>query len=178
MSLVEAEDGPHAEPPPRPAKPLEHRRVSVSLLFTISVLVGVVVSVYALFPVRHNVLMTQALAAHRDAPSWDLTAPSAGELRAWATGAVGKDAPLPRADVAVVGARVVEIFDRPAALIRLRVGGDEVTYLIQHARGIAPDHEERAEGELRAVGWRHGAWTCIGVGPAASAAGWLAAIGG
>ncbi|HEU4732679.1 MAG TPA: hypothetical protein VFT22_32510, partial [Kofleriaceae bacterium] len=146
MKLVEAESTGPVEgdaalvTPPRPP----HRRVSVSLVFTLTVLVGTVVTIYAMFPARNNVLVTEALERHRDAsPAWDLVAPGPAELRAWAIGVVGKDPPLPGEGTAsgppVVGAARLQILNRAAALIRIRIGGDEVTYLVQHARGIAPD---------------------------------------
>jgi len=76
MKLVEAESTGPVEgdaalvTPPRPP----HRRVSVSLLFTLTVLIGTVVTIYAVFPARHNLLLTQAIARHREASStWDLS---------------------------------------------------------------------------------------------------------
>ena len=30
---------------------------------------------------------------------------------------------------------------------------------MQHARGIAPEHTERKDGDLRAVAWRNGPFT-------------------
>ena len=180
MKLVEAESTGPVEgdealvTPPRPP----HRRVSVSLLFTLTVLVGTVVTIYATFPARHNVLLTDAIELHHDAsPAWDLVAPSPSQLRAWVIGAVGKDVPLPAdGTTAVIGARRLEILSREAALIRLRVGSDDVTYLVQHARGIAPERSERADGALRAMAWRKGAFTIVAVGPDASAASWRAAL--
>lgn len=176
MKLVEAEavgpiEGEDAiVTPPRPP----HRRVSVSLLLTLAVLVGTVVAVYAIFPPRHNMLVTEAIAKHRDPPAaWDLVAPSTAELRAWAIGAAGKDVPLPAASARVIGAKRIEMWDRGAALIRVAVGGDEVTYLVQHVRGIAPERVERTDGDLRAVAWAHGPFSCVAVGPAASAGAWL-----
>lgn len=182
MKLVEAESEGPVEgdaaliTPPRPP----HRRVSVSLLFTLSVLIGTVVTIYEVFPARDNVLVTEAIARHRDqAVVWDLPTPTPTELRAWAIGVVGKDVPLPQASVPIVGARRIDIFNRHAALIRLQLAsGDQVTYLVQHARGIAPDHNERVDGDIRAIAWRRGAFTCIGVGPDASAKTWLALLGG
>jgi hypothetical protein len=181
MKLVEAESTGPVEgdaalvTPPRPP----HRRVSVSLLFTLTVLIGTVVTIYAVFPVRNNVLVTEAIEHHRDAsPAWDLPAPNPAELRAWLLGVVGKDAPLPGDGVAgapsVIGAARLNILNRAAAVIRVRVGSDEVTYLVQHARGIAPEHSERQDGELRAVAWRAGPYTVVAVGPDASAASWRA----
>jgi hypothetical protein len=183
MKLVEAESTGPVEgdaalvTPPRPP----HRRVSVSLLFTLTVLIGTVVTIYATFPARHNVLLTDAIAFHQEAsPSWDLAAPSASQLRAWMIGAVGKDVPLPgegsTATTAVIGARRIEILSRAAALIRLRVGDDDVTYLVQHANGIAPERSERLEGPLRAVAWRTGPFTIVTVGPDATAASWRTAF--
>ncbi len=177
MKLVEAEavgpvEGDDAlVTPPRPP----HRRVSVSLLFTASVLIGTVVTIYAVFPPRDNVLVTEAIAQHRDSSSWELTAPTEAELRAWAIGVVGSDPPLPAG--AILGARHIQVFHRGVAVIRVKVGGDDVTYVIQRARGIAPDHRERDDGDLHAIEWRRGAFACIAVGPAASAATWAKAIG-
>jgi hypothetical protein len=183
MKLVEAESTGPVEgddalvTPPRPP----HRRVSVSLLFTLTVLVGTVVTIYAMFPARDNVLVTEAIEWHREpSPTWDLTAPSPAELRAWMTGVVGKDAPLPGEGTSVtpviLGARRLEIFKRAAALVRVRVGSDDVTYLVQHARGIAPERSERRDGELRAVAWRKGPLTVVVVGADATAASWRAAF--
>jgi hypothetical protein len=183
MKLVEAEstgpvEGDDAQvTPPRPP----HRRVSVSLLFTLTVLVGTVVTIYAMFPARNNVLVTEAIERHREPnPVWDLSAPNPAELRAWAIGVVGKDAPLPgegtSATSTIVGARRLEILNRAAALIRLRVGDDDVTYLVQHARGIAPERSERQDGTLRAVAWRKGPFTIVAVGPDATASSWRAAL--
>jgi len=183
MKLVEAESTGPVEgddalvTPPR----LPHRRVSVSLLFTLTVLVGTVVTIYAMFPVRNNVLMTEAIEHHREAnPTWDLLAPNPAELRAWVIGVVGKDVPLPGEGTSVppviIGARRLDILKRAAALIRVRIGNDEVTYLVQHARGIAPEHSERQDGDLRAVAWRKGLLMIVAVGPEATAASWRAAF--
>ena len=182
MKLVDAEatgpiEGDDAlVTPPRPP----HRRVSVSLLVTLSVLIGTVVTIYEVFPARHNVLVTEALARHRDvSPVWDLTAPiAAGELRAWVIGVAGTGVPLPGPSAIAIGARGLDVLNRNAALIRFKIGDDEVTYLVQHARGIAPDHGERRDGDLRAVAWRRGPFSCIAVGPDATAKTWLAVLGG
>ena len=97
MKLVEAESTGPVEgddalvTPPRPP----HRRVSVSLLFTLTVLIGTVVTIYAMFPARHNLLMTEALALHREPPAWDLNAPSGDEARGWLIGVVGNNPPMP-----------------------------------------------------------------------------------
>jgi len=185
MKLVEAESTGPVEgdaalvTPPRPP----HRRVSVSLVFTLTVLVGTVVTIYAIFPARHNLLMTEAIAQHRglDAAgaagaAWDLAAPTRDALRAWMIGAIGKDAPLPGEAAAVLGARQLDILNRTAALIRLRIGDDEVTYLVQRARGIAPEGAERVDGALRAVAWRRGRFTVVAVGADAAAARWRPAL--
>jgi hypothetical protein len=190
MKLVEAESTGPVEgdaalvTPPRPP----HRRVSVSLVFTLTVLVGTVVTIYAMFPARHNLLMTEAIARHQDlgaagaaGAAWDLVSPTRDALRAWMIGAIGKDAPLPGEGATVIGARQLDILNRAAALIRLRIGDDEVTYLVQRARGIAPEGAERVErGEtgaaLRAVAWRRGRFTVVAVGADATAARWRAVL--
>jgi hypothetical protein len=183
MKLVEAESTGPVEgdaalvTPPR----LPHRRVSVSLLFTLTVLIGTVVTIYAMFPARNNVLVTEAIERHRDTnPTWDLAAPNPAELRAWMIGVVGKDVPLPGEGTtltpAVIGAQRLRILNRAAALVRVRVGDDDVTYLVQHARGIAPERSERQDGPLRAVAWRKGPFTVVVVGPDATAPRWRAAF--
>ncbi len=178
MKLIEAEQTGPVEgedaivTPPRPP----HRRVSVSLLFTLAVLVGTVVAVYTAFPARHNVLVTEAIDRHREPPTWDLVSPSAAELRAWAIGVVGKDAPLPAGKP--LGARRIELFNRGAALILVRVDGGDITYLVQHARGVPPEHQDRIEGDLRAVAWTKGKFVCVAVGPAATSSAWLRQITG
>lgn len=179
MNLVEAEqvgpvegDAPLVTPPRPP-----HRRVSVSVVFTLMVLIGTVVVIYITFPARHNVLMTEAIERHRDvSPVWDLTSPSPAELRAWVIGFAGKDAPIPERTTAIHGARRIEILDRDAALMRLQIGDDAVTYLCQRARGISPAKSQRTDGDLQAFARRKGAFTCVAVGAAATAASWHAAF--
>jgi hypothetical protein len=180
MKLVEAEaEGPvegedAIVTPPRPP----HRRVSVSLVFTLSVLIGTVVTIYVVFPARKSVLVEEALDRHREAtPAWDLAAPTLPELRAWAIGVVGPGVPLPIAEpMKIVGARRLHVLNRNAALVRLDVDGAAITYVVQHARGIAPRRDERHEGDLRAVAWWRGPWSCAAVGPEATAQAWLRAI--
>ena len=178
MNLVEAEsvgpvegDAPLVTPPRPP-----HRRVSVSLLFTLTVLIGTVVTIYMTFPARNNVLVTEAIAQHRLAQTWDLVDPTATEVRAWAIGIAGKDVPLPHASTKILGARRIEILNRDAALLRLDVGGVEVTYLFQHARGIAPKSSDRKDGDVHAIAWRRGKFTCVAVGPEATLATWRTAF--
>jgi hypothetical protein len=127
------------------------------------------------FPARHNVLLTEAIAQHGHEQAWDLTSPTLPELRAWSIGVVGKDAPLP--ELAPIGARDVEILDRRAALMRVSVGGEEVTYLVQHARALGPARAERVEGDLLAIAWRRGKFSCVVVGPKTSSDKWLAPFG-
>jgi hypothetical protein len=185
MKLVEAESTGPVEgddalvTPPRPP----HRRVSVSLLFTLTVLIGTVVTIYVVFPARNNLIVTEAIEHHRDpGVTWDLASPSLAELRAWMIGVVGKDPPLPgdgaQARPPIIGARRVELLRRATAVIRVRVGDDEVTYLVQHARGFAPEHTERVDGALRAVAWRRGPFTVVTVGDEATASRWRAALRG
>jgi hypothetical protein len=180
MHLVEPEEvGPIEGDDPRVTPPRPpHRRVSVSLLFTLSVLIGLVVTIYLVLPARHNVLVTEAVERHRDTDvTWDLDAPTLPELRAWTIGLIGKDVPLPAEATKVIGARRVQVLNRDAALMRLQIGADQVTYLVQRARGIAPQHAEQHDGDLLATAWRKGKYTCVAVGPDHDAATWLAAFG-
>jgi hypothetical protein len=179
MSLVEAEaTGPVEgdEPlitPPRPP----HRRVSVSLLFTLTVLTSTVVAIYLVFPVRHAALRDEAIARHRaTGVTWELTAPPSSELRAWWYGVVGNEAPLPRGATEIVGARRIEVMGRDAGVIRFRLGNDEVTYVAQRARTVAPKRSVWRDHGLRAIEWRQGPYVMIAVGPDASAEVWHAAI--
>ncbi len=178
MNLVEAEavgpvegDAPLVTPPRPP-----HRRVSVSLVFTLTVLIGTVVAIYMTFPARNNILVTEAIAQHRVPQTWNLTNPTTAEVRAWAIGFAGDDAPLPPASAMVTGARRIEILNRDAALMRLKVGDDDVTYLIQRARGFAPHSSDRQDGDLHALAWRRGKFTCVAVGPEATLSTWRPAF--
>ena len=83
-------------------------------------------------------------------------------------GVAGKDAPLPPLDdpsIAIVGARQIDVLDRRTAVVRLTVSGEPVTYLVQHARGIAPKRTERTNGTVRAIAWRKGAFAMAVTGP-------------
>lgn len=158
---------------PRPL----HRRVSVSLLLTLSVLIGTVVTIYVVFPARHGVLMDEAVARHREAqPAWDLTAPPAPELRAWAIGVVGKDVPLPPPSLPVIGARRIELLKRHVAIVRVKVGDDEITYAVQHSRSASPEHGDRVDGDVRAVLWHQGNYACVAVGPEKTASTWMPVV--
>ncbi|MGE3548121.1 MAG: hypothetical protein AB7L28_29640, partial [Kofleriaceae bacterium] len=156
MSLVEAEatgpvegDAPLVTPPRPP-----HRRVSVSLLFTLTVLTSTVVLIYLLVPTRYDTLMDLAMARHREPGSgWDRHAPSQEELRAWWYGAVGKDVPLPPGIERVSGFRQLQVFDRPASLVRMQVGPDVVTCLVQRSHSVAPKYSERKQASARAIAW-------------------------
>jgi len=175
MHLVEAEDvGPiegdaPAVTPPRPP----HRRVSVSLIFTLSVLTGLVVAIYTLLPARHDEIVTEAVRQHRASEQvWDLPSPTPAELRAWAIGVVGKDVPLPAEPPQIAGPRRIEAPKRAAGRIRVQIDNDPITVLVKHWRGISSEHVERTEGDLRALAWRSGKYTFVAVGPAATVATW------
>jgi hypothetical protein len=181
MHLVEAEAvGPiEGDEPAVTAPRPPHRRVSVSLIFTLSVLIGLVVTIYTVLPMRHDEIVTVAVRQHRATETtWDLDGPSAAELRAWTIGVIGdKDVPLPAEPARIIGARRIEVIKRPAAVIRLQVGSEPVTYVVQNARGIAPGRVTRAEGELRALGWRDKSYVIVVVGADATARDWAAALG-
>lgn len=178
MNLVEAEatgpiegDAPLVTPP----RPL-HRRVSVSLLFTLTVLTTTVVAIYVRFPSRTSVLMHEAVERHRDvAPAWDIVHPTGPELRAWALGVVGKEPPLPK-PTAVIGAYDTEVLGRRAAIIQVAIDGEPITYLVQRTPVVSPKLAEHSEGELHAVAWRIGEFTCVAVGAEASFARWSSAV--
>lgn len=176
MKLVEADaEGPSAEEPivtpPRPEK----RRVSISLVFTLSVLIATVVTIYMVFPARHNELITTALHRHEAPAAWQLAAPSEPELRAWMLGAVGRGAPLP-SGLTVLGASQLEVARRPTAVVRYRLaaGPGELTYVVQKVRSAAPRTGERALHGARAVQWREGDWLVVAVGAEGDAS-WLPA---
>ena len=180
MKLVDADvDDPVRAPPPPPPPRLDKRRVSMSMLFTVAVLVGCVVVVYTLFPSRHNQVADSALAAHRAGGPWDLDAPDAIVLGAWAKGAVGGSPPVATgAGLTVIGARTISILRRPAAVIRYRIAGDEVTLVLQRARDLQSRVLHRDADRDHVEAWRRGSWTCVGVGPAGSVATWLPALRG
>lgn len=175
MHLVEAESTGPVEgedpivTPPRPP----HRRVSVSLLFTLTVLIGTVVLIYVYFPPRHHVLLNEAIAAHRAPPAWDLPTPTPDQLKAWTLGVVGGYPPLPAQ--AAGGARV-EVLDKPTAIIRFTYQGEPITYAIQRAGSVGPDATEKTDDELRAIGWQTGPFRYVLVGKDATAATWRNAL--
>jgi len=180
VKLIDADaEDPAVAPPPPPPPRLDKRRVSVSFVFTVTVLVGCVVAVFTLFPSRHNQVATSALAAHRATAAWDLERPDAPTLIAWAKGAVGRDPPVPGGPGLVpLGARRIAILRRPAAVIRYQIGGDQVTVVLQRARDLQRRtlHDDR-DGD-RVEAWRAGAWTVIAVGPRATVATWLPLVHG
>jgi hypothetical protein len=183
MKLVEADaEGPQVAedeaPRPTPPRP-ERRRVVVSLGFTVAVLLGTVVTIYAVFPARHNYLATAATDAHHETAAWQVAQPTVDELRAWFAGALGDEVPLPDAasDVAVVGVRRVELLNRLAAVVRYQIGGSDVTMVIQRARDPAARRVSRTEGDDHVESWRTGKWSIAAVGPAATAPAWGPRVG-
>jgi hypothetical protein len=175
MKLVETDvhgpkddDEPPA-PPPTPPRP-EHRRVSVSLLLTASVLIGTVVMVYVLFPERHNVLMSESLAAHRSEAAPELEWPSEAELGAWSLALVGKGVqwPAPGDGVEIVSARSIEVLQLPTAIVRYRVDGEPVTLVVQRTRDAVPRKHRRVDGAHLVLAYRRAPFSYVAVGPAAS----------
>ena len=178
MKLVEAEaTGPveGEDPVVTPPRPL-HRRVSVSLLFTLTVLVGTVVTIYWVFDARHNVMLTEALLQARTTDDLELKSPSPEKLGTWGLGMFGERLPMPPSSIPIIGARRIEVLNRRTAVIRLKIGGDDVTYLVQHAKGIVPEQTERTDGDLRAVQWISGVFICAAAGPDATSKQWRAAL--
>lgn len=180
MKLVEADVADPAPPPPPPPPPrLDKRRVSVSFLLTAAVLIGTVATVFTLFPLRHNQLVTSALEAHRTGGPWALDRPDDTTLRAWTRAAVGGEPPLPAAspDLIAIGARAIDVLHRPAAVIRFRLGADELTMVIQRARDVQRRRVQRVDGELAVEAWRRGPYTCVVIGPAATLPAWRQRLG-
>jgi hypothetical protein len=186
MKLIEAETtGPgeetEVEPPPKPLRPRpEKRRVSVSLLLTLLVLVATVVTIYWVFPERHNALIEAGFELHREEqPDYELVNPSDAELDAWGVGAVGRDSSWPAQGkgVRVIGVRTATVLNRPAAVVQYEVEGAPVTVLVQRPRDAVPRTLRRSDGDDKAVLWRRGKQTFVAVGPAASYDKWSSALG-
>jgi hypothetical protein len=179
MKLVDSDAADPELPPPPPRPRLDKRRVSVSFLLTMAVLVGTVATIFLVFPERHNQLVTSAVEAHHAGGPWDLDAPDAKTLRAWTTAAVGRNPPLPAPgdDLIAIGARTTSILHRPAAVIRFQLGPDQLTFVIQRARDVQRRRVRRVEETLAVEAWRKGPWTCVVIGPAASFEAWRERIG-
>jgi hypothetical protein len=171
------DDGPApAVRPPRPEK----RQAMVSLVLTMTILIGTVVAIYTVFPARNNEIMSVATSNHRKPEqAWQLVAPGGTELSAWALALLGNYPPLPDADqgLTIVGARPVEVLHRKAAFVGYVVDGDPVSYLVQRAHDAPPRRVSRRDGDDVVESWRSGAWTCVAVGPATSADRWRAQLG-
>lgn len=181
MKLVDTDadrpdDESEIEPHPNPPRP-EKRSAHASLILTAVILVGTVVMVYTVFPKLETDPIGTAIRGHRAAePTWQLIAPEPAQLEAWALGQLGADAPLPEG-VDVLGARPIELRKRRAALIRYKVGADEVSMLVERGADVAARRGTRAAGDEVADAWRDGPWTIVVVGPAATAAAWRPALG-
>ncbi|MBT8494992.1 MAG: hypothetical protein KJO07_18225 [Deltaproteobacteria bacterium] len=166
MKLVESDvpDMPTGDvPKPRPPR----RRVAVSLLFTLSVLVATVVAVYVVFPARHNEALAIAIESHRDPEPYELDKPSRGEVLAWSIGVHAKRVPWPELDrdVVLVGAYGLRIFRQPTSVLRLEVGGQPVTLMALKVRDTPRRKRRLVDDELIAQKWRVKKWTFIAVGP-------------
>lgn len=176
MKLVETDtEGPEpvaVTTPPRP----EHRRVAVSFFLTAFVLVATVVTVYALFPERHNALLTRSIEVHQENKP-DIPALTASEVAAWSAGLLGNGVPWPEGDFKILGVRRVRVLNRNVAAVHYEAGPDRVTILAQRARDTPPRKHRRRTGDLMAVSWRKGRWTLIAVGPAETIGTWGAAFG-
>jgi hypothetical protein len=184
LKLVETEvERPEdeVEPPPvvTPPRP-EKRGAYVPLTLTLAVLVGIVVTIYTVFPERKTEATKLAIAHHRKAEqTWQLRDPSRKELEAWTLALLNGAAPLPAdgPDVVAVGARPVEVRHRNAAYIRFRVDGADVSYLVGHTRDAPDVRVSRRDGDEQVESWHSGEWTIIAVGPADGADAWRARVG-
>jgi hypothetical protein len=63
-------------------------------------------------------------------------------------------------------------------MIRLDIDGETLTYLVQYTRVIAPEQSDRTDGDLHAIAFRRGLFTCAAVGPKGSATSWVRALRG
>jgi len=162
--------------PPRPEK----RRAYVPVTLTLAILVGIVVTIYTVFPERRTEATKAAIAHHRKTEQiWQLRAPGRTELEAWTLALLDGAAPLPPdgPDLSVEGARPVEVRHRHAAYIRFKLGATEVSYLVGRTRDAPDVRVSRRDGAEQVETWHDGPWTCIAVGPADSADTWRARIG-
>ncbi len=184
MKLVDTdEDDPAAHPappvradlPPRPEK----RQVTVSLLLTVAILAGTVITVFTIFPERHNEIITSTVAAHRAAADWELERPDDAQTLVWAKAVLGDPPPLPAQapGLSIIGARSLTILARRAALVRYQTADGEVSFLVQRARDIPKRRVHTADGADAIEAWRRGPWTCVVVGPAATADRWRPVLG-
>lgn len=174
MKLVEADTrGPEDEieieedghpSPPRP----EHRRVSVSLIFTLLVLTATVVTVYMVFPERHNALMETAVEAHQQT-DWkpDLDHPGQAELNAWGLALLGVQVPWPEPapDLQVIGASATKVLNHSTAIVRYQIGDQRVTVLVQRPREPIPRTIRRHQDGLLCITWRRDKLSFTAVGP-------------
>ena len=167
-SLVE----PGPVTPPRP----EHRRAMTSMVLTLSVLTVTVVAIYLRFPPRRNQVVTTAISQHRaERHDWELAAPSADKLEGWAIGVFDANPsarpplPMPGGRISVIGVKRYEILAHRAAVVRYRVGDDEVSLVVQRAHDVPPRTYEQRDGDDLALGWRSGPWTVVAIGPMATA---------
>lgn len=151
------------------------RRVPISVLLTISILVGIVVAVYELLPERHSMLLTRGVELHGEPPGFDLERPTADELVAWSKalpGQRGGTIPWPAlasgdsvvAPAQIIGAASVEILARRAAVVRYRVSGVEVTLVVARARDALPRTHRRRKNGTSAISWRNDTWTFVAAG--------------
>jgi hypothetical protein len=180
MKLVESEfehsiddDDAERPVPPRP----EHRRVYVSLIVTLSVLIATVVLVYAVFPKRDNELLDAAIEAHLDPREAELTRPSRAELDAWTVGVLGRGVPWPEIDAPVIDAFSFVVVRSKATLVRYRIGGDLVSLAVTLVRAAPPRIHRRTKNGLYAVSWRRERWTFVAVGPIDHADQWTEMLG-
>jgi hypothetical protein len=171
-AALATEDVPDVARPPRP----EHRKTYVSLAVTGAVLVATVAVVYLLFPKRDHQVIDEAIAQHRAPAAFELERPTPPELTAWTIGILARPVKWPTgAGLEVVGVRRVELFKRPAALVRYRVDDVEVSLAAMTPwdaprRAIQVDEED-----VHAIWWRSGGWTMIAVGPKGGA--WAKRLG-
>jgi len=169
------------EPPPivTPPRP-EKRRAYVPLTLTLAILVGIVVTIYKVFPERRTEATKLAIANHRRVEqAWQLRSPSRPELEAWTLALLDGPAPLPPdgPDLHAIGARPVDVRHRHAAFVRFHVADLDVSYLVTRTRDAPDVRVSRRAGPDQVESWHSGPWTCIAVGPADRADTWRTRVG-
>ena len=118
------------------------------LLFTLSVLVGVVVTIYVVLPARRN----DALRPRRSSGMADAgrvmgsrsptMGPSSARGRSASSARMCRCRPLA---TSVIGARRVRVLKREAAMMRLQIGNDQVTYFVQLTRGVTHERDNKRQ---------------------------------
>lgn len=158
---------------PRP----ERRRVHLSLIVTLAVLVATVTTIYLVFPPRVDTLQDAAIDFQLEPGEFDLIEPSQIELEAWSVGLVGPGVPWPPLEGRIVGAQSIKVLHRRTAAVRVRVGEGYATLFATRAVEAPPRTRRKKRDDLFCVSYRRGHWMLVAAGPQESAPEWLHVLG-